>query len=445
MGGKTSKCLCQGNREDRGPVGQAKVVLVLGSQWGDEGKGKLVDIITKEYELCARFNGGSNAGHTLVIEGQKFAFHLLPCGVMHPSCENVIGNGVVLHIPTLIAEIAELDAKIPNTLNRIWISDRAALLFDMHQQVDGLLESEKGNEAIGTTKRGIGPCYSSKALRNGLRVGDLMHWESFERHFRALVAHFTSKYPQLSVDIDSELVRYKGFADVLKTRIIDTSSFVHERLSAGKRLLAEGANAALLDIDFGTYPYVTSSSTTAGGACTGLGIPPRMVSEVIGVVKAYTTRVGGGPFVTELNDDIGNRLREKGVEFGTTTGRPRRCGWLDLQLLRYSHALNGYSALNVTKLDVLTGLESIQVCIGYSIEGKKLGSLEFPAHAEDLERVKAEYITVRGWHEDISSIRDFTKLPVAAQDYLRLIEREVGVPVAWIGVGPGRDHMIWCP
>ena len=424
---------------------KSQVTAVLGSQWGDEGKGKLVDILANKFSMCCRFNGGANAGHTLVVADKKYAFHLLPCGILNPNCTNVIGNGVVLHIPTLMKEIADLSASIPEEVifARLMISNRASLLFDVHQTVDGILEAEKGSKAIGTTKRGIGPCYSSKIIRNGLRVGDLLEWDSFEAKFRSLVEHLRRRYgaEESEESIANEIERYRTYAKKLAPLIKDTSSAIRDRLTKNDAVLAEGANAAMLDIDFGSFPYVTSSSVVAGGICTGLGIPPNAIGKVIGVVKAYTTRVGGGPFPTELFDATGEFIRKQGSEFGTTTGRPRRCGWLDITVLRYSHSLNGYASANLTKLDVLTGLDTLSICTEY--EGLAHGS--YPATVEELERVKPVYVEMPGWKEDISNCKTFSDLPVNAKKYVEFIEQQTGVHMEWIGVGPGRADMIHSP
>lgn len=310
-----------------------------------------------------------------------------------------------------------------------------SLLFDCHQIVDGILEAEKDSKAIGTTKRGIGPCYSTKTIRNGLRAGDLLHFESFEEKLRSLLGWLQKRY-DFEYDVEAEVTKYKGYADLLKDQIVDTTMILKESFDKGDKVLIEGANAALLDIDFGTYPYVTSSNTTIGGVFTGLGIPPSRLSGCIGVVKAYTTRVGAGPFPTELFDDVGAHLAKVGHEFGTTTGRPRRCGWLDVPMLQYSHALNGYSSMNLTKLDVLTGLADIKIGAKYidSRTKKELPPGYFPDHLDDLKCVEVEYQTMPGWTEDISKIRSYDDLPVAAQNYIRRIEQLVQVPFSWIGV-----------
>ena len=443
------------------------VTLVLGSQWGDEGKGKLVDVLVPQFEVCARFNGGANAGHTLVVDGIKFAFHLLPCGAMHRSCRNVIGNGVVLHAPTLLNEIDSLSAQISDLnplrtaecdckgcgkncqckdchcdstirssgLPSLLISDRCHLLFDLHMEIDGALEAQR-SKAIGTTRRGIGPCYATKALRIGLRAGDLLFPNVFAEKFRVLARHAAEKYA-VKVDVEAELGQYKRTADILGPSIMDTGSFLRSKLSSGCSVLAEGANAGMLDIDHGTYPFVTSSSTVAGGACTGLGIPPNKIRHCIGVVKAYTTRVGEGPFATELEDEIGKHFRDQGKEFGTTTGRPRRCGWLDLQVVRYTHGLNGYTSLNLTKLDVLTGVDEIKVCTGYMVDGRILGAQEFPGDSSEIQPV---YVTMKGWKKELGTT--WEGLPEEARKYVELIETQVGVRVEWIGTGPGREHLV---
>lgn len=336
---------------------------MLGAQWGDEGKGKLADLLAKDYDIIARFNGGANAGHTIVHDGKKFAFHLLPCGLIHSHTINLIGNGVVLHLPALFEELNELHSQGIDTSGRILVSNRTHLLFDFHQAVDGYLEKGRGKGGIGTTKKGIGPAYTSKATRNGLRAGHLIEWESFQQSFKSLAQQHMDMYG-IKIDIEKELKEIKKYRDIMieKKMIVDGIQLINQAHKNGKRILTEGANAVMLDLDFGTYPYVTSSSTTAGGVCTGLGLSPNKISTTIGVVKAYTTRVGGGPFPTELTDDlcgglrprgapgtdIGAHLQKVGAEIGVTTGRKRRCGWLDVVVLKYSNSINGYSGLNIT-------------------------------------------------------------------------------------------------
>lgn len=420
---------------------KSQVCSVLGAQWGDEGKGKLVDILAKRYDIIARFNGGANAGHTLVVGKDKFAFHLLPCGMLYEDKVNIIGNGVVLHVPTLFKELKSLHDVGMNTDGRLKISDRAHLLFDFHMLIDGGQEKKRGDANIGTTKKGIGPCYSSKINRNGIRVGELLDWDHFEARYRGLVGDLQAQF-KFEYDLEEELGRYKEYRDTLEPMIIDSVQYINEAHEAGKTILAEGANAALLDIDFGTYPYVTSSSTAAGGICTGLGIAPRKVDSTIGIVKAYTTRVGSGPFPTELECDVGEELRQVGREWGTTTGRPRRCGWLDIPVVRYSHFLNGYSSINITKLDVLDGLDEVKVGVAYVVDGKRLPNGQMPSTLSGLSKVEVEYETMPGWKTDISQIIEYDDLPAAAKNYLNRIEELLKVPVSWVGTGPGRDAMV---
>lgn len=416
-----------------------KISAIIGSQWGDEGKGKLVDILTPSYDIVARCQGGSNAGHTIVVNAKKFAFHLIPSGVLHPRTIGVIGNGVVLHIPTLLEEMRVLQEAGINLQNRLKISDRAHLVFDYHMIVDGDRERKLGDEKIGTTKKGIGPCYSQKALRTSLRVGDLRFFKHFEENLKRNVSELQKQFA-FELDLEAELKRYREYAERLSPMITDTVYFLNQSMDRGKSILIEGANGTLLDLDFGTYPFVTSSNASLGGACTGLGIPPMKIQECIGIVKAYTTRVGSGPFPTELTDTLGNLIRERGNEYGTTTGRPRRCGWLDTMVLQYSHRINHYTALNLTKFDILSGLSELKIGLAYRYQGKILDS--FPAQLEVLSHVDVEYETLPGWEQDISKIRNFSDLPPAAQRYVQRVEELVGCPIRWIGVGSDREAMI---
>mmetsp|Transcript_13782 Transcript_13782/g.36959 ORF Transcript_13782/g.36959 Transcript_13782/m.36959 type:complete len:470 (-) Transcript_13782:246-1655(-) len=426
---------------------KSKVVVVLGGQWGDEGKGKLVDILAQDAQVCARFNGGANAGHTLVVEGKKYAFHLLPCGMINRSAKNLIGNGVVVHIPTLLHELEQLKTFDPNALSRLFISDRAQVLLDTHRNIDGLIEAEKSGSAtgsLGTTKRGIGPCYASKVNRNGIRFADLLDPDTLATKMRDLYRFQAKHYAGALTnhDQEDEIKRHVQYAKLLAPQIVDSLTFVHEEIEKDSRLLIEGANAALLDIDFGTFPFVTSSSTTVGGVCTGLGLAPRKIGCVIGVVKAYTTRVGAGPFPTELSDSVGKHLLDVGHEYGTTTGRPRRCGWLDIQVVKYAACLNGYDSINITKLDVLTGVKELKIGVSYSLHGKKLPPSCMPAGLEDLGAVNVEYITLPGWNEDISKCTSFSQLPTAARAYLKTVQDLCGIPISWVGLGPDREDMI---
>jgi adenylosuccinate synthase len=425
----------------------SKFAVVLGAQWGDEGKGKLVDILAQQADICCRFNGGANAGHTLVVGPNKYAFHLLPCGMINKNCLNLIGNGVVVHVPTMMKELEDLKGFDPDALSRLYISSRAHVLLDSHQKIDGMLEAEKDGKAIGTTKRGIGPCYASKATRNGIRFADLLNEDTLREKIYELIKHQKLHYASALVDTDinKEVAKYVRFGKLLRNQIIDGVSFLHAEIDLNKKILVEGANASLLDIDFGTYPFVTSSSTAIGGVCTGLGVPPNKIDCTIGVVKAYTTRVGNGSFPTELDCSVGDHLRKSGHEFGTTTGRPRRCGWLDVPMVRYSHRLNGYDSLNLTKLDVMTGLPKIKICTHYRIGDRVLADGYMPASVEQLKDVEPVYLELPGWSEDISKCTSFEDLPPNAKRYVMKIEQLTGVPVSWIGVGPDRESMFLMP
>lgn len=415
---------------------------MLGTQWGDEGKGKLVDILAQQYDVIARAQGGANAGHTIYDEnGTKYALHLLPSGVLNKTAMNVIGNGVVVHVPGLFEEIAEMQEKGVNIDGRLLLSDRAHLLFDLHKEVDGAREAELAGNKIGTTKRGIGPAYASKATRNGLRVSDLAHPDKFKAKLSALVTDAQKRFPDISYDVDAEVAAYEKYAERLQPFITDTIDYLHDAHSAGKRILIEGANATMLDVDHGTYPFVTSSNPSIGGIVTGLGMAPTKFEAIIGVAKAYTTRVGAGPYPTEIHGDLGEKIREVGREYGTTTGRPRRVGWLDVVALKYVCKINGFTHLNLTKLDVLDGLDEIKVGVGYKVNGKTLSS-SMPASIEDLEAAEVVYETLPGWKQDISGVRSWADLPKAAQEYVQRVEDLVGVPIKWIGVGPGRDAIV---
>ncbi|KAF5197294.1 Adenylosuccinate synthetase protein [Thalictrum thalictroides] len=423
----------------------SQVSGVLGCQWGDEGKGKLVDILAAHFDVVARCQGGANAGHTIYnAEGKKFALHLVPSGILNEETLCVIGNGVVVHLPGLFAEIDGLESNSVSCKGRILVSDRAHLLFDFHQAVDGLRESELAKSFIGTTKRGIGPCYSSKVIRNGIRVGDLRHMDTFPQKLDLLLSDAASRFKGFNYSPDmlrEEVERYKRYAERLQPYIADTVHVINDFIGQKKKILVEGGQATMLDIDFGTYPFVTSSSPSAGGICTGLGIAPRVLGDLIGVVKAYTSRVGSGPFPTEDLGKAGDLLRFAGKEFGTTTGRPRRCGWLDVVALKYSCQINGFSSLNLTKLDVLSEFSEIKVGVSYKcIDGTPIES--FPGDLLTLEQLKVDYEVLPGWQSDISSIRSFAELPRAAQQYVERIEELVGVPIHYIGVGPGRDALI---
>ncbi|KAG0379101.1 hypothetical protein BGX24_001771 [Mortierella sp. AD032] len=419
------------------------VTVVLGAQWGDEGKGKLSDILSQEADVCARCQGGNNAGHTIVVGKTKYDFHMLPSGLVNENCTSVVGAGVVVHVPSFFEELTNLEKKGLDCTGRLFVSDRAHLVFDIHQIIDGLKELELGRGSIGTTRKGIGPTYSSKASRSGLRVHHLYNFEEFSEKFRTLVENKHKRYGAFEHDIEAELARYKVLAEKLKPYVIDSVYYMSKAIKDKKKVLVEGANALMLDLDWGTYPYVTSSNTTIGGVCTGLGIPPQTIQKVIGVVKAYTTRVGGGPFPTEQLNDIGEYLQRVGFEIGVTTGRKRRCGWLDMVVVNYSTIINGYTSLNITKLDILDQLDEIKIGVAYKVDGKILEG--FPANLSLLENVEVVYETMPGWKTDISKCRTFEDLPVNAQKYIRRIEEICGVPVEWIGVGVDRDDMVAIP
>lgn len=425
------------------PTATNGIDVVLGAQWGDEGKGKLVDILSQEYDVCARVAGGSNAGHTIVVEGVKYKLHLIPSGVLNPKSTCIIGNGVVVHIPSFLNELDSLTAQGVDHNGRVLVSDRAHIVFDFHQEVDGMQEGKLGRNKIGTTKKGIGPAYASKISRNGLRVGDLRDWDYFEQRFRALVAHHERAYDGLKVNVDEQLAYYKSVAERMSLMTVDTIDFTNEKFLDGKRILVEGANATMLDIDFGTFPYVTSSNPSIGSVLTGLGVSPQKLRGVYGTVKAYCTRVGEGPFPTELpmvESSPGLHLGQVGAEFGTTTGRSRRCGWLDIPQMKYSALINGFTSINLTKLDVLTGLPEVKLGKAYKYKGEYLSGM--PASLSVLQDVEVEYEVLPGWSEDISNCKRFEELPENCQKYVLRVQELLGVPIRWIGVGPNRLDVI---
>jgi len=419
--------------------------VVLGGQWGDEGKGKLVDILSQSYDVCARVAGGSNAGHTIVVDGKKYKFHLLPSGVLNPQSTCVIGNGVVIHLPSFLNELDNLSNMDVDHTGRVLISDRAHMVFDFHQEVDGIAETKLGRNKIGTTKKGIGPAYASKISRNGIRIGDLQNWEYFETRFRTLCTATIRAYPGLEIDVEEQLKYYKSIKERVNVMTVDTIQYTNDAYHNGQKILIEGANATMLDIDFGTYPYVTSSNPSIGSVLTGLGVSPKKVAGIYGTVKAYCTRVGEGPFPTELIPEggpecIGTHLGTVGAEFGTTTGRQRRCGWLDIPQMQYSCLINGFTAINLTKLDVLTGLEEIKLGVAYKYQGKYLKSM--PACLKSYSEAEVEYEILPGWKEDISNCKNFEDLPENAQKYVLRVQELLGVPIRWVGVGPGRLEQI---
>ena len=416
--------------------------MIVGAQWGDEGKGKLVDVLSQNYDYCARVAGGSNAGHTIVVDGKKYKFHLVPSGILNKDGHCLVGNGVVVHLRGLMKELKELEDAGVDYKGRLHLSDRAHIVFDFHQTVDGLNEERLAGKKLGTTRKGIGPAYGSKVMRNGLRIGDLYDMEYFETRLRALASYFESAYSDLGlkIDVEKELDYYKSIRNQVLDMTTDSAVFIKSRLNGDKRMLIEGANATMIDLDFGTYPYVTSSNPTTGGAITGLGVSPHRLGEICGIVKAYCTRVGEGPFPTELHNDTGEFLQKNGGEFGTTTGRPRRCGWIDVQQLQYASQVNGMTTLNLTKIDVLTGLPEVKIGVRYLYRGQPLVGM--PASLSILSNIEVEYETLPGWQEDITQIRDYDDLPVNCKRYIDRLEELIGVPIRWIGVGPGREALI---
>ena len=417
--------------------------IVLGMQWGDEGKGKIVDLICPAFDAVARFQGGHNAGHTVKFADRHFALHFLPSGILHGDTPCVLGNGMVIYPEALFEEIAGVEKAGIETEGRLILSDRAQVILPMHLALDRAREEARGEGKIGTTVRGIGPTYETKAGRVGLRTGDLVV-DGLDRRLESLLRHFEPQLKALGSDELPSLAELldlcKGWAERLGPMMRDTATYLNGLIDDGKSVLFEGAQGALLDIDHGTYPYVTSSNATAGGVATGTGVPPTRIDGVLGVIKAYTTRVGGGPFVTELHDADGEHLRARGNEFGTSTGRPRRCGWFDAVAARYSRMLNGVTAMAVTKLDVMDELAEISVCTGYRYKGEVLS--DFPAAIEVLEQVEPVYETVPGWQQSTVGSLTVDDLPTAARDYLAYLEKLVGAPVGMISSGPRREETI---
>ncbi len=417
--------------------------VVVGAQWGDEGKGKIVDVLTQKMDYVVRFQGGNNAGHTVVVNGEKNVLHLLPSGVLNPKATCIIGPGVVVDPFVLLDEIRVLEEKGLPT-DHVKISDRAHLIMPYHIKLDELQEARLGGNKIGTTKRGIGPCYADKYTRIGLRVCDLVNFEEFKKKLKTTLE---IKNEQIVKLYDEQPYNFEElaekFADVRKKllpRIIDSVTEINEAMDAHQNILFEGAQANMLDINYGTYPYVTSSSPTSAGVCEGAGVSPRSLTTIIGVVKAYSTRVGEGPFVTELLDEMGEKIRQTGGEFGATTGRPRRCGWLDLNVVKQAVRINGLTDLVVTKIDVLTGIEKLPVCIGYRIDDKIVTSI--PASLEEYGKAEPVYQIMDGWKEDISHIRKWEELPKNCQNYLKLIEDFCGCRISLVSVGPDRENNI---
>jgi len=418
-------------------------ILVCGAQWGDEGKGRFVDLLALNSDMVVRFQGGNNAGHTVIVGEETYKLHLIPSGILYKEKSCVIGNGVVVDPKSILSEIDGLKKRGIDT-SSLSISDRAHLVMPYHIYLDGIYEDSLGDEKIGTTKKGIGPAYTDKTTRVGIRACDMFDSERFVALIKKQVAEknriITKVYGKEPLDGDAIAKEYLGYAELLKPYIKDTSLMIYNAHKEDKKLLFEGAQGMLLDLDYGTYPYVTSSHPTAGGVFSGIGAGPRVLDEIIGVVKAYTTRVGEGPFVTELLDKTGELIREKGFEFGTTTGRPRRCGWLDLVIVGFAARLNGITSIALSKMDTLGGFENIKVCVGYEFNGEVVQN--YPASLSDIEKCKPVYKEFKGWGDEIGDVRDYADLPSTAKEYIEFIEDFLGIPVDIIGVGPRRDECI---
>ena len=417
--------------------------VIVGTQWGDEGKGKIVDVLAQKADMIVRFQGGDNAGHTVIVNGQKHVLHLLPSGVLNPNATCIIGPGVVCNPFVLLQEMKTLeDGGFP--CDHIVISDRAQMLMPYHCYQDEL-EEQAASHKIGTTKKGIGPCYADKYARRGIRYHEFINFENFKVRLKECLDFknklFTKVYDGKTMDYDQMVKDFEAIYDKIVPMIKETTHIVNDALDQDKVVLFEGAQAAMLDINYGTYPYVTSSSPTSAGVTVGACVAPSKIQNVIGVVKAYSTRVGEGPFVTELNDETGQWIREKGFEYGATTGRPRRCGWLDLLVVKYATMMNGLTDIVLTKIDVLSGLDKLYVCTGYEIDGKVYNYI--PSDQADVAKAKPVYKVFEGWKEDITKINSFDALPKACQDYIHFIEEFTGVRISMVSVGPDRVNNIY--
>ena len=421
-----------------------KTVAVVGSQWGDEGKGKVIDFLATQADVVVRGQGGNNAGHTLVVDGKKFALRVIPSGILNSNTINVIGNGIVFDPKGFFEEIEMLESNGISTKN-IKISDRAHIVFPYHKELDGLAEEARGDNKIGTTKKGIGPCYMDKTERSGIRVCDLMDKEIFAKKLKLQVDAknklVTGVYGKEAMfDFDEIYNEFIVYAEKMRPYVEDTTVIVYDAIKANKKVLFEGAQGTLLDLDLGTYPFVTSSHPTSGGFAVGAGVGPNMIKDVVGIVKAYTTRVGEGPFVTELFDETGDRIRTQGHEFGTVTGRARRCGWFDAVIVKYAARVNGLTSISFMLLDVLTGFDKIKICTAYKMGDKIVNN--FPASLEDLAKCEPVYEELDGWHEDITKVEKFEDLPENAKKYIARIEELIGVNVDLVSVGPNRTQTI---
>ncbi len=419
-------------------------VVVVGAQWGDEGKGKIVDLIADRFDVCARSAGGHNAGHTVKVGDQSYVLSLVPSGILRGK-QAVIGNGLVIDPGALLKEIEMLEGLGADVRSHLAVSLRAHVIFPYHRMMERASESKAGKVKIGTTSRGIGPCYEDKIARRGMRLVDLVHWDGFPDRFRAVAEEKNLLATALGIhepwDIEETLAQYQDYADQLRPYVCDTTQLLNQAIKDGKKVLFEGAQGMMLDIDHGTYPYLTSSNASAGGVCTGSGVSPALIDGVIGISKAYTTRVGGGPMATELDGAAGDELRKAGHEFGTVTGRPRRCGWFDIPLMQYAHTVNHFASLVMTKLDVLDYLETIPVCTGYRYKGEKLDAM--PALSDVYEAVEPVYEERPGWHSETVGITEYDKLPQAAKDYIAYLEDKIECEIGCVSTGPERDETIF--
>ncbi|MEM7574002.1 MAG: adenylosuccinate synthase [Bacteroidota bacterium] len=419
------------------------VDVLLGLQWGDEGKGKIVDVLAPQYDMIARFQGGPNAGHTLIFDDQKFVLHTVPSGIFRPGLQNLIGNGVVIDPVTLGKELDKLDGAQVQYLDRLFVARKAHLILPTHRLLDKARENAKGKRKIGSTLKGIGPTYMDKTGRNGIRVGDT-EMDNFRDRYAALKAkhlQLASLYPAVDFDLEGEEAAFfQAIERMRKLPLVNGEYFVNEALAAGKKILAEGAQGSMLDIDYGTYPFVTSSNTITAGVCTGLGVAPQQIGEVIGITKAYCTRVGSGPFPTELFDEMGEFLRKEGAEFGATTGRPRRCGWIDLVQLRYTIMLSGVTQLAITKIDVLNQIAELQAATAYSINGATSQQLPYDLVDDNYAPI---YSSHAGWQTGLEGIEDYQQLPQAAKDYVDFLEEQLQVKITMVSTGPDRTELLY--
>ena len=426
---------------------RGKTAVIVGAQWGDEGKGKIVDVLSNGFSIVARYAGGHNAGHTVIIKGKRFVLQLVPCGVLRQGCRSVIGNGVVLDPLAFLKEVGALRQAGVQVDGNLFVSNRAHVILPYHRMIEMGAENAPGRVKIGTTSRGIGPAYEDKMGRRGLRVADLLDSSllrtTIENACREknMIAH--ALFNSEPLDADAMYREYAEAAKKIAPFVTDTAELINRALAAGESVMFEGAQGTMLDIDHGTYPFVTSSSATSGGAVTGTGVPPNAIDTVIGVTKAYCTRVGGGPFPTEIDGPVAEQLRAKGNEYGAVTGRPRRCGWVDLPLLRYAQMINGVNWWVVTKLDVLDELDEVPVCVGYKVNGKKIDTV--PALATGFEQVQPIYQKMPGWKKSTEGITEFGKLPKKAQEYLRFLEKESGAKIGMVSTGPDREQTIFIP